>query len=170
MYQYGDEGIYAGFDRPFYVAYGKDKINKLIDKYDISTTPILTSLNMKIDDNIAGGDIYSSSNKNNFLLETISDSEDLKGRIKISSSLAKKLGINLNLSNKIHYAYLAKTIYKKEKYYHIFKTGDLEVAEIIMDEKNKIYQNAEFWTIFGITKLLNSLPCCNNFSKEKSHV
>lgn len=159
MYQYGDEGIYAGFDRPFYVAYGKDKINKLIDKYDISTTPILTSLNMKIDDNIAGGDIYSSSNKNNFLLETISDSEDLKGRIKISSSLAKKLGINLNLSNKIHYAYLAKTIYKKEKYYHIFKTGDLEVAEIIMDEKNKIYQNAEFWTIFGITKLLNEEAC-----------
>ena len=163
MYQYGDEGIYAGFDRPFYVAYGKDKINKLIDKYDISTTPILTSLNMKIDDNIAGGDIYSSSNKNNFLLETISDSEDLKGRIKISSSLAKKLGINLNLSNKIHYAYLAKTIYKKEKYYHIFKTGDLEVAEIIMDEKNKIYQNAEFWTIFGITKLLNEEAC--NISK-----
>ena len=141
----------------------KDKINKLIDKYDISTTPILTSLNMKIDDNIAGGDIYSSSNKNNFLLETISDSEDLKGRIKISSSLAKKLGINLNLSNKIHYAYLAKTIYKKEKYYHIFKTGDLEVAEIIMDEKNKIYQNAEFWTIFGITKLLNEEAC--NISK-----
>lgn len=163
MYQYGDEGIYAGFDRPFYVAYGKDKINKLIDKYDISTTPILTSLNMKIDDNIAGGDIYSSSNKNNFLLETISDSEDLKGRIKISSSLAKKLGINLNLSNKIHYAYLAKTIYKKEKYYHIFKTGDLEVAEIITDEKNKIYQNAEFWTIFGITKLLNEEAC--NISK-----
>lgn len=77
-----------------------------------------------------GGDIYSSSNKNNFLLETISDSEDLKGRIKISSSLAKKLGINLNLSNKIHYAYLAKTIYKKEKYYHIFKTGDLEVRKL----------------------------------------
>ena len=73
----------------------------MIDKYDISTTPILTSLNMKIDDNIAGGDIYSSSNKNNFLLETISDSEDLKGRIKISSSLAKKLGINLKKN--LHY-------------------------------------------------------------------
>ena len=29
--------------------------------------------------------------------------------------------------------------------------------------KNKIYQNAEFWTIFGITKLLNEEAC--NISK-----
>lgn len=172
FYLYGENGMFSGFTRPFYLGADKSKINELIDNNYQSEADLgdLQAFSIKTIEGVIGGDAYTNTKGQGFAFRSDAGVNVDQGitplrsnQVLVSTGLIEALGLKAAPGFTLHYCYLKEVIPSGDYYRNIFVEGSFVAVGFVEEEKPFIYQNRDFLLNLGVADI--KVESASNISK-----